>query len=51
MAAVNSVKIAQRLGKILAVDDFDNFGLICQPFLRFRVELDEKELEEWFWST
>jgi hypothetical protein len=40
MAAVNSVKIAQRLGKILAVDDFDNSGLICQPFLRFRVALD-----------
>jgi len=40
MAVVNSVKIAQRLGKILAVDDHDNAGLICQPFLRFRVELD-----------
>lgn len=40
MAAVNSVKIAQRLGAILAVDDFDNTGLICQLFLRFCVALD-----------
>jgi hypothetical protein len=38
MAIVNSVKIAQRLGKILAMDDLDNTRLICQPFLRFRVE-------------
>jgi hypothetical protein len=40
MAAVNAVIIAQRLGKILAVDHHDTKGLICQPFLRFRVELD-----------
>jgi hypothetical protein len=40
MAAVNAVIIAQRLGKVLAVDHHDAKGLICQPFLRFRVELD-----------
>jgi hypothetical protein len=40
MAAVNAVIIAQRLGKILAVDHHDAKCLICQPFLRFRVELD-----------
>jgi hypothetical protein len=43
MAAVNAVIIAQRLGKILAVDHHDAKGLICQPFLRFRVELDSSQ--------
>jgi hypothetical protein len=43
MADVNAVKIAQRLGKILAVDDHDTTGLICQPFLRFQVELDSAQ--------
>jgi hypothetical protein len=43
MAAVNAVIIAQRLGKILAVDHHDAKGLICQPFLRFRVELDTSQ--------
>jgi hypothetical protein len=28
MAAVNSAKIAHRLGKILEVDDYDNSGLL-----------------------
>jgi hypothetical protein len=40
MAAVNSVIIGQRIGKILEVDDLDSTGPICQPFLRFRVALD-----------
>jgi hypothetical protein len=43
MAAVNVVIIAQRLGKILAVDHHDAKGLICQPFLHFRVELDTSQ--------
>jgi len=43
MAAVNAVIIAQRLGKFLAVDHHDAKGLICQPFLRFRVELDTSQ--------
>jgi len=43
MAIANSVIIAQRLGKILEVNDLENTGLICRPFLRFRVELDSAQ--------